>query len=140
MTKGRFEKIENSDKCFYGPRLLLLTGFISDVQTKFKTLLQTIGFTDLSLVWATDDQSETPIEDLVQLPDGSGTGRSSSLPRAIIVGGITEKELHQLISGCRAAGLKQVLWATLTPTSVTWQLKQLLVELAAERAALSRKK
>lgn len=140
MSKGSFEKIRNSDRCLYGPRKLLLTGFAADVQTKFKTVLQTLGFSDVALVWATEDQLETIIDDLVQLPDGSGNGRSSSLPRAVIVGGITEKELHSLISGCRKAGMKQALWAALTPTSVTWRLQQLLSELAAEHAALSRKK
>jgi hypothetical protein len=118
---------------------LLLTGFIADAQTKFKTLLQMLGFSDVALVWATEEQLETTIDDLVQLPDGSGNGRSSSLPRAVVVGGITEKELHSLISGCRKAGMKQALWATLTPTSATWRLQQLLSELAAEHAALSRK-
>jgi hypothetical protein len=140
MSKGSFEKIQNSDKGLYGPRKLLLTGFAADAQTKFKTVLQTLGFSDVALVWATEDQSETIIDDLVRLPDGSGSGLSSSLERAVIVGGITEKELHRLISGCRKAGMKQALWATLTPTSVTWHLQQLLSELAAERSALSRKK
>ncbi|MGD9365866.1 MAG: DUF3783 domain-containing protein [Desulfobacteraceae bacterium] len=140
MSKGSFEKIRNSDRRLYGPRKLLLTGFAAGVQTNFKTVLQKLGFSDVALVWATEDQLETIIDDLVQLPDGSGNGRTSSLPRAVIVGGITEKELQSLISGCRKAGMKQALWATLTPTSVTWRLQQLLSELAAEHAALSRKK
>ena len=119
---------------------MLLTGFAADVQTKFKTLLQMLGFSDVALVWASENQLETIIDDLVQLPDGSGNGRSSSLPRAVIVGGITEKELHSLISGCREAGMKRALWATMTPISVTWRLQQLLSELVAEHAALSSKK
>lgn len=140
MSKGSFEKIQNSDKRLYGPRKLLLTGFAGNVQPKFKTLLQMLGISDVALVWATEDQLDTTIDDLVQLPGGSGSGRSSSLPRAVIVGGIAENELHSLISGCRKAGMKQALWATLTPTSVTWRLRQLLSELAAEHAALSSKK
>ncbi len=140
MSKGSFKKIQPSDTCIYGPRKLLLTGFAAGVQDRFKSLLQTLGFLDVALVWVTEDQSESIIDALVQMPDGSGIGRSSPLPRAIIVGGITEKELQHLITGCRKAGLKQVLWATLTPTSVTWPLQQLLSELAAEHAALSRKK
>lgn len=140
MSKGSFEKIQNSDKRLYGPRKLLLTGFAGNVQPKFKTLLQMLGISDVALVWATEDQLDKTIDDLVQLSDGSGSGRSSSLPRAVIVGGIAEKELHSLISGCRKAGMKQALWATLTPKSVTWRLRQLLSELAAEHAALSSKK
>ncbi len=140
MSKGSFKKIRNSGRYLYGPRKLLLTGFAGGVHAKFKTLMDKMGFADVDLVWAAEDQSALTIEDLAQLPDGSGSGRSSSLQRAVIVGGVTEKELHSLISGCREAGLKQVLWATMTPTSVTWQLQRLLDELAAEHAALSRKK
>jgi len=140
MAKGSFKKIEESDKCLHGPRILLLTGFAAGVQDRFQALIQTLGVPDVAVVWATEKQSETIIDELAQLPDGSGAGRSSSLPRAIIVGGVTEKELQRLIAGCSKAGLKQVLWATLTPTSVTWPLLQLLDELAAEHAALSRKK
>lgn len=140
MAKGSFKRIQPSDRRIYGARMLLLTGFAAGVQNRFKSLLQSLGFSDLSLVWATEDQSDTVIDELVQLPDGHGIGRSSSLPQAVIVGGITEKELQHLITGCRKSGLKQVLWATLTPTSVTWPLHQLLSELAAEHAALSRKK
>lgn len=139
MTKGSFKKVRHSDKCFHGPRMLLLTGFVSGVQAKFKTLIGTLGLKDIGLVWANEDLSETPLANLVQLPDGSGSGQSSLLPRAIIAGGITENELHRLMSGCRKAGLKRVLWATLTPTSVNWQLQRLLGELVAEHAALSRK-
>ncbi len=140
MSKGSFKRIERSERCVYGPRKLLLTGFSAGVQDRFKSLLQTLGILDIALVWANEDHSQMIIEDLAQLPDGSGIGGSSSLPRAIIVGGVTEKELQQLITGCRKAGLKKVLWATLTPTSVTWPLQQLLRELDAEHAALSRKK
>jgi len=140
MSEGGFKKIQDSERCIYGPRKFMLTGFAAGVQDKFKSLVETLGFSDVALVWATEEQSGSIIDDLVQLPDGTGAGRSSSLPRAIIVGGVSEKELQDLISGCRKAGLKQVLWATLTPTSVTWPLQHLLSELAAEHTALSQKK
>jgi hypothetical protein len=59
-------------------------------------------------------------------PDGFGGGTASDLPRAVIVAGISEKELHLLMSGCRKAQMQQALWATLTPTSTDWALKDLL--------------
>ena len=51
-----------------------------------------------------------------------------------------EKELIALMTVCRKTGMKDSLWATLTPTSETWTLRQLLSELAAEREALSKRK
>jgi hypothetical protein len=58
------------------------------------------------------------------------------MPAAIIMAGITENELHLLMSSYRSAGLPNPLWATLTPTSEAWTLRQLLTELSAEREAL----
>jgi hypothetical protein len=76
----------------------------------------------------------------MQLEDGCGWKVSSQLPRAIIMAGITQKELHQLMSGCRQAEMKQALWATLTPVSENWTLKDLLAELAAEYRAIQERK
>ena len=73
---------------------------------------------------------------LFERPAGFGKGVDSSLPRAIIVGGIPEKRLHALMAGARASGMTPPLWAVLTPSSESWPLEQLLKELAAEREAL----
>jgi hypothetical protein len=43
------------------------------------------------------------------------------------------------MSGCRKAKMQQALWATLTPTSTDWTLKDLLAELDAERQALAKR-
>ncbi|MEA1946577.1 MAG: DUF3783 domain-containing protein, partial [Thermodesulfobacteriota bacterium] len=69
-----------------------------------------------------------------------GEGESSQLPRAIIVSGIMEKELISLMRVCKKTGMKNTLWATLTPTSENWTIQQLLTELLSERKAMQRKK
>jgi len=137
MTNSGFEKIQHSDKCFHGPRKLMLTGFSAVAQAKFRLLMEMLGITDLALVWAGSEDLQANLGDLASLSDGYGQGTDSSLPRAVIVGGISEKELRTLMSACRRAGMKQALWATLTPTSVAWPLRQLLAELDAEHKALN---
>ena len=140
MSDTEFQKVTQTDDSLYGPRKLLLCGFAAEVHSKFKELLKMIGLNELPLVWVTDDQTDTRVGDLIQLEDGSGTGASSTLPRAIIMAGITQKELHILMSGCRQSGMKPPLWATLTPTSETWAIKELLKELAAEHKAMQQRK
>jgi hypothetical protein len=44
------------------------------------------------------------------------------------------------MGGCRQAQMKPALWATLTPTSETWALQDLLKELSAERRAMQDQK
>ena len=138
MTDAGFEKLGQSSKRLYGERKLLLCGFPPPAQPKFKTLMSMLGMEDLPLVWAGSDEGGERVGQLIQRTDGSGEGTDSDLPRAIIVAGIEEVELHQLMSGCRQAGMKQALWATLTPTSESWTLKELLYELAAEREMMAK--
>jgi hypothetical protein len=134
-----FGKVSPSEKQLYGPRKLLLCGFSDQVQPNFVKLLELIELSDIPKVWVSDDQAGTIVGELIALADGSGFGQPSNLPRAIIMAGITQNEMHQLMSGCRQAEMKPPLWATLPPTSETWVLEALLKELAAERAAIQKK-
>ncbi len=136
MNDAKFQKISPSDQPLYGPRKLLLCGFSAEAQPKFDALLEVIGLADLPKVWVTDAQAGIPVGELARLVNGTGAGQPSSLPRAIIMAGITQNELHRLMSGCRQAQMKPALWATLTPTSETWALQDLLKELSAERRAM----
>ena len=138
MTDGTFEKVQHSDNRMYGPPKLLLCGFSTATQPKFSSIRQTAGIMDVPVVWANRHDLDQPIAALLDLPDGTGAGVDSTLPRAIVVCGITENQLHALMSSCRQAGMKQALWAVLTPTSETWPLGELLDELQAERDALAK--
>ena len=140
MTHAKFEKISRSDKPLYGSRKLLLCGFSANAQPKFAVVLKMVGLETIPTIWATSAQGDTRLDELLKLPDQTGRGASSDLPRAIIVAGITEKELHRLMAVCRKSGMQQALWATLTPTSETWTLNQLLAELSAERRAFQKRK
>ncbi len=136
MTDATFEKVTLSDKPLYGPEKLIVCGFAADAQPKFDIVLDMAGLKQVPLVWALERQLDTRLSELTALPPGAGRGESSALPRAIVVAGITERQLQTLMAVCRKAGMKQALWATLTPTSETWQLKELLAELLAERKAM----
>jgi hypothetical protein len=140
MTHAKFEKISGSDKSLYGSRKLLLCGFSAEAQSKFMTILKVLGLETTPTVWATSEQGDTRLCDLLELSDQTGQGVSSDLPRAVIVAGITEKELRRLMTVCSKSGMQKALWATLTPTSETWTLKQLLAELSTERRAFQKRK
>lgn len=138
MSDGTFEKVNHSDNRLYGPAKLLLCGFNAAAQPKFMTVLEMAGLQDIPVVWVSETMAEKPLADLLDFPEGSGQGEASILPRAIIVAGITENQLHALMSLCRKAGMQQALWAVLTPTSEAWSASRLLTELTAERKALSK--
>jgi len=136
MEKPKFEKISASEKRLYGPEKLLLCGFPVTAQPKFNKLLQVIGLESLSKAWVATEQQNTTVSELLCLPDESGAGLPSDLPRAIVAAGITENDLLQLMAVCKKAGMARALWATLTPTSEKWTIGQLLSELESERRAM----
>ncbi|BBO80378.1 hypothetical protein DSCO28_09440 [Desulfosarcina ovata subsp. sediminis] len=140
MTDATFEKVQHSDTSMYGPSRLLLCGFPAPSQGKFKIVLEMAGLGHVPVVWASEADRQAPLKELLALPDDSGRDVDSTLPRAVIVSGITENQLHELMDTCRKTGMQQALWAALTPTSETWPLGRLLGELQSERRALSRRK
>ncbi len=132
-----FNRVERSAKRLYGPRALLVCGFTADGQAAFLDALQATRIEALAVVFAATDDLETSLGVLFKRAKLSGRSEPSRMPAAVIMAGISEAELHQLMEGYRSAGLPWPLWATLTPTSETWTLRALLKELAAERAALA---
>ena len=137
MTDGAFEKVQRSDNPMYGPCKLLLCGFPATAQPKFATVLGMAGLAGTAVLWANRTHASQALSELIDLPDGTGSGEDSNLARAVIVSGITENQLHALMAVCRKTGMKPALWAALTPTSETWPLGRLLEELQAERNALA---
>jgi len=140
MTNAGFEKVTPSEKPLYGPRKLLLCGFSAETQPKFIKFLELIGLTQLPIIWVTEAQADDLISAILKLEDNAGWGIASELPRAIIMSGITQQELHRLMSGSRHAGMKPPLWATLTPISETWTIRNLLNELTAEHRVMQKRK
>ena len=140
MSDGGFEKVSQSDERMYGPRKLLICGFSADIQPHVVKLLEILKLSDIPRIWVTAEHAGSLISDVLALDDNAGWGVASELPRAIIMSGLTQNELHLLMSGSREAGMKPPLWATLTPTSETWTVQDLLKELAAEHAAMQRRK
>ena len=139
MTDARFEKVGHSEAVLYGPRKLLLCGFPSGAQSKFRAVLKMIGFENVPKIWVGTEQSSQVLAELLTLDDETGSGASSTLPRAVVVAGITQSELLRLMTACKKTGMTNALWATLTPTSERWTVKQLLDELASERRAMQKR-
>jgi len=140
MSEGGFEKVSPSDKPMYGPRKLLICGFSADIQPHVVKLMEILKLSEIPRIWVTEEHAGSLISEVLALEDNTGWGVSSDLPRAIIMCGLTQNELHLLMSGSREAGMKPPLWATLTPTSENWAVQDLLKELAAEHLAMQQKK
>ena len=136
MSKGTFKKVGESTKPMYGPRAILVCGFTPSEQKTVISLLDTIHLTDVPIIFATDSDTEVCLGDLLTLSNQSGRNTDCDIARAIVMSGITEKELKKVLSNFKGTGLPRPLWATLTPFSENWPLSSLLEELKKERIAM----
>jgi len=133
---SQFSRVTRSSRPLYGPRKLLICGFTLEGQSTLDNVIAVSTVEELPAIYAASADLEETLSSLMSRPANSGRGEPSRMPAAVIMAGITEKELHQLIASYREAGLPNPLWATLTPTSESWSLRQLLTELSREREAL----
>ena len=123
----------------YGPRQLLVCGYTSGQQPLFLALLNQIDMEDLPVKFITDADSHKTLKDVLALKEKRGEDKPSTLSRAIIMCGLTHKELHRLMGVYRGSGFPKQLWATLTPVSENWTVKDLLEELEKESEAMRRR-
>lgn len=140
MSPSGFSKVgASAKKRLYGPRALLACGYTAQDQILLSDMLERFRLSDIPVVFALGADMDAAVGELLARPGGYGRGEDSPLPRAVILSGVTEKELSTIMAAWKHLGLPRQNWATLTPTSEGWPLIDLLTELDLERAALSPK-
>jgi hypothetical protein len=140
MAQGTFKKVGKSKNQMYGPRGILVCGYLPGEQSSLLRLLEQNGFRDLPVIFAADHYSTKSLKEVLALDDKAGLGKQSKMKRAIIMSGFTQKDLYKLMAIYRLSEMPSPLWATLTPTSENWSISHLLDELAAESEAMKRHK
>ncbi|MEJ5358491.1 MAG: DUF3783 domain-containing protein [Desulfobacterales bacterium] len=131
-----FSRLEAKETPLYGAAKFLLCGFTEDGARRFHAAAAAAGLAQIPRVWVEAERAGELVGALFALPDGTGAGRSSELPCAVIVAGIPQAGLIRLMALWRKGGGGEILWAVLTPVSETWTLRRLLAELERERRAL----
>jgi len=140
MCASGFSQIGSSaKKRLYGPRAALVCGYTAAEQQLLLDMIERFHIAELPAIFATGDDMDRPVGELLGLAGGHGRGQDSPLPRAVVLSGVTEKELTTFMAAWKHLGLPRQNWATLTPTSEAWPLMDLLAELDLERIALTPK-
>jgi len=140
MSKGTFKKVGESTEPMYGPRAILVCGFTPLEQENVMKLIDNIQLTDVPVIFATAADTDKHLGELLTRPDQSERNSDYDNERAVIMSGITERELQQILSSYKESGLPRPLWASLTPFSENWTLSALLDELKLERIAMEKNK
>lgn len=140
MSSSGFSKVgASAKKRLYGPRAALVCGYAAAEQDLLLAMMERFHLADLPALFATGDDMDKTVGQVLASAPEHGRGQDSPLPRAIVLSGITEKELSTFMAAWKHLGLPRQNWATLTPTSEAWSLMDLLTELDLERIALTGK-
>ncbi len=134
--QGTFVPVGETEERMFGPTAMLLCGLTADQQNLFSQTLGANGLGGIPLLCALRDDLGRTCMDLVT--SGRPRGTTSDLPKAVVVSGLLEKELHAVMACYRKASLPRPLWAALTEHSQDWKLGALISELEAERQAVAK--
>jgi len=137
--KGQFTKVGKSKRHIYGPKGLLVCGYPEKERADFLKFIDKVGLSGIRIVFASSNDLGTSVSDILTHENNAGFVGASNMPRAIVMSGLTQNELHRLLAAYRKAGFTHQIWATLTPISEKWPLEHLLNELQTENKAMNKK-
>ncbi|MFH1138465.1 MAG: DUF3783 domain-containing protein [Pseudomonadota bacterium] len=140
MTEDSRVKVGRSEEKMHGPRGLAVAGFSTEEQRLLLDLIEKTIAPPLPVIFVGPSQAGMTVLDVLGLPDRFGLLEQSSSPRTVLMSGLLETELRDLMSAFRSIGLPRPLWATLTPFSEKWTLRDLLTHLAEEAEAFQRRR
>ena len=134
-----FKKVGSSETPMYGPRRLLVSGYAPEAQETLLALLSHHGFGNIPVIFVTEKTAALSLKELLILPAMTGWGAETTLKKAVIMSGFTEKELRDLLAAFRSSPLPRPFFATLTPVSEGWSHRKLLNELSKEADMMTRR-
>ena len=133
---GTFRAVGASDARMHGATAVLVSGFAVEEQKALRSLMDLNGLSDVPAVYIVAALLDHSLSELTRLPAESRAGETAELPRCVVMSGLTEKQLHALMDSYREASLPRPHWASVTPTSETWSIKQLLIQMLKESEAI----
>ncbi|MBN2803729.1 MAG: DUF3783 domain-containing protein [Deltaproteobacteria bacterium] len=140
MAESDFVEIKKSEDALDGNRQIILCGFKTKDFVLFKKVMIKVGLKFSLLFVANSKDLKRILSDINMESSRNKLEKFSVLPRAVIAGGISQSEFFDLMSAVKKTSIKTPLWATLTPTSLTWTLEALLDELKQEKLAMANQK
>ena len=137
-AESTFKPVGDSDERMHGATAVLVSGFEGEQQQALRALMDANGLAEVPTVYIVEAFMEHSLFELARMPNETRAGQTAKLPQAVIMSGLTERELHVLMDAYREAGLPRPHWATVTPITEQWPIKGLLIELLKESEALRR--
>jgi hypothetical protein len=131
-----FESIDQDEAPGVGPAAVLLCGFAEQEVDPVGRLLAEAGAPDHAVIRVSEAMLGGTLQAALTATAPGPAVAADKLPRAVILSGLTGRQLHAVIDGWAGAGLAPPIWASTTPHNLEFTVRDLLRELLAEQRAL----
>jgi hypothetical protein len=135
-NESSFEALHDANDTITGPPAVLLCGFEHQEATRLGTLLHEIGATDHSAVCCTTTMGDWSVARALGGDDGGTLLPVGKVPRVVLLSGLTDGQVGEVLDRYGATGLPRPIFAVATPANLEFTVVQLLQDLIAERQAM----
>ncbi len=133
--EATFKSVSDNDHAkFFGDRALIISGYQQDEINIIKQYTNKV-LGNVKLCFISEKNYQNKIEEIIQSEEQQ---ENFEYQKAIILGGIKQKELHYFISNFKYTKLARPLFAAMTEHNAKWNFSDLVEELAKEREEISR--
>ena len=136
MTDTDFQKMNNDDRTFPGPKLFLVSGYDTDALKTLRSFLNSMGYEDVAVKFCTAEQINDTLENVLTGDTIGEPVGSDRLPCTMLFSGLTPRDVKRVMGAFRESGLQRPIFATTTPTNLEFTLKTLLLHLIEEQKAV----
>ena len=138
MADATFQRVDSRDDDAFGPPAVLLCGFSKESEPAFREVLEALGATEHRLVYCSPNMLEGTVEQALTVGADDDPAPPEALPQVVLLSGLSSAQIQGFLHEYRARGLPATIFASSTPTNLTFTVKGLLRELLREQREMSK--
>lgn len=141
MSGGTFRKVDAGGGESFGPPALLLCGFAANEVEPVGELLRKVGVDGHRPILCTKPMVRQPLgEALAAAGSEDPPAPPESLPRVMVLSGMTGPQIRAFLQGFGQTGLPRPIFASTTPHNLGILVRDLLVELLREHQEMAKQR
>jgi hypothetical protein len=140
MSQGEFGRIDHDEEPPLGPPALLLCGHSAEESGTLSSFLNTLDMQAHRLVMCTEPMLARTLEEALTAVDEAPPVPADKLPRVIVLSGMTGAQVRVFLHRYASNRLPRPIFAMVTPSNLSFAVRDLLIDLLQEHRAMTEKK
>ena len=137
MSQGECKRIDQDEEAPLGPLALLMCGHSSEESRTVSSFLGAISASEHRVVLCTEPMVAQSLGEALATTEESPPVPPDKLPRVIVLSGMTGAQVRVFLDQYASTLLPRPIFATVTPSNLSFTVRDLLVELLQEHRAMT---